>query len=460
MIRSSLNATLPSRRSPPRPVEPSTTYCYRRHVQADDLILISVDDHIAEPADMFDRHVPAKYRERAPRVVEEPDGTQQWYYGDIRGRNLGLNAVAGKPPEYYNIDASRYEEMRPGCYDVHQRVRDMNAGGQLAGLNFPNWTGFSGQVLNQGPDPDVNVVMIQAYNDWHVDEWCGTYPDRFIPCGLLPLFDPELAGREVRRLAAKGCHAVTFSENPEALGMPSIHSQAWDPLFAAAVDEGTVLCCHVGSSSRNFHTSADAPASTAMTLSPVSSILTLADLIWCDAFERFPGLHVLADRGRHRVDPLLPVARRARPRPAPRLDGAPLPRRGEGPTDVFRRNILCCFIKEPVGVANIEHFNIDNVCWESDYPHSDGTWPTAPETLIETLAGLDDEQIDKITHQNAMRHYRFDPFAHRPKERCRVAALRAESPDVDTVTRVGRPAGERDRAAWAKISARNTVKTA
>ena len=125
---------------------------------------------------MFDAHVPATYKDRAPRVVVEPDGIQQWYYGEIRGRNMGLNAVAGKPREMYNIDASRYDEMRPGCFNVDERVRDMNAGGQLAGLNFPNWTGFSGQVLNQGPDRDVNLVMIKAYNDWHVDEWCGGLP--------------------------------------------------------------------------------------------------------------------------------------------------------------------------------------------------------------------------------------------------------------------------------------------
>ena len=118
-------------------------------MEADDLILISVDDHISEPADMFENHVPEKYKELAPRVVAEANGTQQWYYGDIRGRNLGLNAVAGKPKELYNLDASRYEDMRPGCYDVHERVRDMNAGGTLGGLNFPNFTGFSGQVLNQ-----------------------------------------------------------------------------------------------------------------------------------------------------------------------------------------------------------------------------------------------------------------------------------------------------------------------
>ena len=127
-------------RSPKRP---------RLPMNADDLILISVDDHICEPPDMFDAHVPARYRDVAKVVVQ--DGKQQWVYFDRPGRDLGLNAVAGKPREMFNVDALRYDEMRPGCYDVHERVRDMDAGGQLAGLNFPNFTGFSGQVLNQGP---------------------------------------------------------------------------------------------------------------------------------------------------------------------------------------------------------------------------------------------------------------------------------------------------------------------
>ena len=423
----------------------------------DDLILISVDDHIAEPSGMFDQHVPAKYKDRAPRVVEEESGVQQWWYGELRGRNLGLNAVAGKSSEYFNVDASRYEEMRPGCYDVHERVRDMNAGGQLAGLNFPNWTGFSGQVLNQGPDRAVNEIMIQAYNDWHVDEWCGAYPDRFIPCGILPLFDPELAAKEIRRLAAKGCHAVTFSENPEALGMPSIHSRAWDPLFAAASSEGTVLCCHLGSSSRTFNTSADAPTSVILTLSPVSSILTMVDLMWCDAFSRFPDLRFSLTEGDIGWIPyFLWRAEHVLDRHQG-WTGHTFPSGVTGPTDVFHRNILCCFIDEPVGVANLSAFNIDNVCWESDYPHSDGIWPDAPEVLMETFVGIGDENIDKITHLNAMAHYRFNPFATRTKDQCRVGALRAQTMDVDTVTRVGRLAGARDRDAWRQLVARSNT---
>jgi predicted TIM-barrel fold metal-dependent hydrolase len=419
---------------------------------------VSVDDHICEPADMFANHLARRYRELAPRVVADDRGSQQWWYGDLKGRDLGLNAVAGKPREFFNIDACRYEDMRPGCYDVHERVRDMSAGGQLAGLNFPNWTGFSGQVLNQGPDPDINEIMIRAYNDWHVDEWCGSYPDRFIPCGILPLFDVERAATEVRRLAAKGCHAVTFSERPEALKMPSIHSGSWDPLFAACCDEGTVLCCHVGSSSRSVATSPDAPAGVPMTLSSAMSIYSLGDLLWATFWDRFPPLRFSLTEGDIGWIPyFLWRAEHVQDRHSgwTRHDFG----QAGGPTQVFRDHIVCCFINDPVGVELLHRFNIDNVCWESDYPHSDGTWPDAPELAAALLAGLTDEQVAKITHENAMRHFQFDPFATRPKEQCTAGALRAEATDVDTVTRTGRPADGRDLEAWREMTGRRKTST-
>ena len=419
-------------------------------MKAEDLILISVDDHIAEPASMFDAHVPAKYKKYAPEVRMDENGIEQWWYGDLRGRNLGLNAVAGKPPEYFNVDASRYDQMRKGCWDVHERVRDMNAGGQLAGLNFPNWTGFSGQVLNQGPDREINEIMIKAYNDWHVDEWCGAYPDRFIPCGMLPLFDIEKAVKEVYRLADKGCFAVTFSENTEALGMPSIHSGAWDPLFAACVDTETVLACHLGSSSRSTMASSDAPAGVAMSLSSAGTVYTLIDLVWATFWERFPTLKFSLTEGDIGWIPyFLWRSEHVNERHGGWIQHD-FSKTG-GPTQIFRDHILVCFIKETVGPELLHHFNIDNVCWESDYPHSDGTWPNAPEELLKTLEGLDDATINKISHQNAMKHYKFNPFATKKPEECTAGALRALSPDVDTVTRVGRLADDRDLASWNAI---------
>jgi predicted TIM-barrel fold metal-dependent hydrolase len=419
----------------------------------DDLIIVSVDDHICEPADMFDAHVPAQYRDRMPRVVEEANGAQQWFYGDIRGRNLGLNAVAGKPPEFFNVDPLRYEHMRPGCYQVDERVRDMSAGGQLAALNFPNWTGFAGQVLNAGPDRDVNLVMIRAYNDWHVDEWCAAHPDRFIPCGILPLFDVEEAANEVRRLAGKGCHAVTFSENPAGLGMPSIHTGAWDPLFAACCDVGTLLCCHVGSSSKTASTGPDAPPPVPMNLSTVMTIYTLGDLLWADFWHRFPDLRFVLSEGDIGWIPyFLQRAEHTLRRHNAWMGHEPP--QGLGPTELFHERIICCFIEDRVGIELLGEFNVENVCWESDFPHSDSSWPQAPESLASLFAETPAPVVDKITHTNAMRHFQFDPFSIRPPERCTAGALRAEVGDVDTVTRAGRRADERDLATWRKLTAR------
>jgi hypothetical protein len=286
--------------------------------------------------------------------------------------------------------------------------------------------------------------MIQAYNDWHVDEWCGAHPDRFIACGVLPLWDAEVAATEIRRLAAKGCHAVTFSENPAMHGAPTVHSGGWDPVFAAASDVGTVLCCHVGSSSKSATTSPDAPPSVAMSLPAVAAAYSLADFVWADLWHRFPDLRFSLTEG---DIGWIPYFLQRADHVQERHSGwtrHELPR-GLTPRELFLDRIIVCFINDAVGIRNLDLLNVDNVCWESDYPHSDSPWPNAPEQVSALLADLDAPTIDKLTHQNAMRLFQFDPFAARPRAESTVAALRAEAPDVDTVTRVGRPPDESDR---------------
>src|SRR5262249_7250912 len=187
--------------------------------------------------------------------------------------------------------------------------------------NFPNWTGFSGQVLNAGPDRDVNLVMIKAYNDWHVDEWCGAYPERFIPCGILPLFDVEEAGAEVRRLDAQGCHAVTFSENPGGPRLAEHPHRRVGPAVRGLLRhrDGAVLprrlvveeCIH---SAGRAAAGPDEPVVGHEHLHPRRPPVgrLLASL---------PEAALRADRGRHRLDPVLPPAGRAHPRPPQRVDG-------------------------------------------------------------------------------------------------------------------------------------------
>jgi Amidohydrolase len=101
------------------------------------------------------------------------------------------------------------------------------------------------------------------------------------------------------------------------------------------------------------------------------------------------------------------------------------------PSEVFLDRVALCFIDDHFGVANRDKLNIDMVSWECDYPHSDSTWPLAPETLEIYLDGVPDDEVNKITHANALKLYSFDMFSHIPKEQLTVGALRAQATDVD-----------------------------
>ncbi len=394
-----------------------------------DLILVSVDDHVVEPPDMFHGHISDRYKDQAPRVIAKEDGTEAWVFEGQQATNVGLNAVAGRPPDEYGLEPTRFEEIRSGCFNIHDRISDMNANGVLASLNFPSYPQFCGQFFARASDKDLGLAVLRAYNDWHIDEWCGTYPGRMIPLALPPIWDPALMANEVHRVAAKGCHAVTFSENPEKLGYPSFHQDHWDPFWQACSDENTVVCLHIGSSSQVVVTSLDAPIDTLITLQPMNIVQAAADLLWSPVLRKFPKLTVALSEGGigwipyflERVDYVYTHHKAW----THQSFGDKLP------SQVFLERVVTCFIDDAFGIEARDHLNGDMITWECDYPHSDSTWPTAPETLGSYLEGVPSEQVSKITHENALRLFSFDAFLHVPRPQATVGALRAQATDVD-----------------------------
>ncbi len=399
-------------------------------MRRDDLILVSVDDHVVEPPGMFDQHLAAEWKPKAPRVERRAD-TDVWMFQGQPIPNIGLNAVVGRRPEEYGVEPTAYDQMRPGCYDVHERIRDMNANGVLASMCFPSFPSFCGALFARQQDKTLARVMLQAYNDWHIDEWCGSYPGRFIPLALPPIWDPALMAQEVRRGARKGCHAVSFTENPEKVlpGLPSLHSDHWDPFWQACSDEGTVVAIHIGSASGMQFTSMDSPVDVMITTTPISIMNCAADLLWSPILRKFPGIRfALSEGGIGWIPYFLERADYVygHHKAWTHQDfGAKLP------SQVFREHIITCFIDDRVGVEVRDKVGVDIITWECDYPHSDSTWPRAPEILWESLAGVPEDEIHKMTHRNAIELFRLDAFGRRPPEKCTVAALRAESPDVD-----------------------------
>ncbi|MBL7496650.1 amidohydrolase [Frankia sp. CNm7] len=406
-------------------------------MRIEDLILVSVDDHVVEPPDMFERHLPAKHRgdDAFPRVVRTEAGDDVWLYDGRAFPNIGLNAVAGRPREDYGVDPTSFDEMRRGCWDVADRVGDMNANGVLGSLCFPSFPRLCGQVFAEAQDKDVALIALRAYNDWHVESWCGAAPGRFIPLGLVPFWDIELTIQELTRNAERGVKAVSFSENPSKLGFPSLHSDHWDPFWAACQDLEVVPCLHIGSSSTIVVTAPDAPFDVTATLQPMNIVQAAADLVWSPIFRKFPRMKIALSEGGVGWLPYF-------------LDKIDLVYKKQSgwtgqdygdqlPSEVFRDRIITCFLDDRVTPDVAERAGTQNMTWECDFPHSDSDWPTSPEAALAGTQGLSDDVINAITHENANRLFSFDPFAHRPKEDCTVGALRAEAAaaGVDTELR-------------------------
>jgi predicted TIM-barrel fold metal-dependent hydrolase len=418
-------------------------------MQLDDLVLVSVDDHVVEPPDLFEGRLPQKYVDVAPKLVRKEWGDHPvdvWQFMGAELPNIGLNAVAGRPPEEYAMDPQSFDDMRTGCYDIHDRVKDMNANGLLGSMCFPSFPQFCGQLFARAAQKDeaLAVALVQAYNDWHIEGWCGAYPGRFIPLSIPMMWDVDKMAAEVRRVAEKGCHAVTFSENPVHLGFPSIHSGHWDKFFATCEELCTVVNVHIGSSSKMVITADDAPMDVLITLSPINIVQAAADFVWSKSAQKYPKLkYALSEGGigwipyfRERIDYTYDRHRF--------WTGQDMGSRL--PSQVMDEQMICCWIDDPVGIEMRHKMNVDMVCWECDYPHSDSTWPQSPEQFMKQMqaAHVNDEEVDKISHANAMRLYNYDPFTTLGgRENCNVGALRAQAEgwDVRIVARGIRASG-------------------
>lgn len=366
---------------------------------------ISVDDHIVEPKDTFENRMPAKFADRAPRVVDK-DGADVWVYDGNEFPNVGFNAVVGRPVDEWGFEPQRFEDMRRGSWDIHHRIKDMNLSGVYASLSFPSFLpGFAGQRLQLSTkDPELALAATRAWNDWHIEEWAGPYPDRIIPCQIPYFLDPEVGAQEIYRNAERGFKAVTFSEGPHALGLPSMHTGHWDPIMRACEETGTVINLHIGSSSTSPGTSDDAPADVTGVLFFGSAMFATVDWLFSKIPVRFPNIKIVMSEGGIGWVPAL----------LDRLDHMDRYSSMYGtwagidisPADVLRRNFWFCAVEDPSAFVLRDRIGVDNILMEEDYPHSDSLWPNTMKTVQESIGELPDEDIQKFAWKNASELYR------------------------------------------------------
>jgi predicted TIM-barrel fold metal-dependent hydrolase len=391
-------------------------------------LIISVDDHVLEPKDLWQRELPAPWRDRGPKTSRErvklnfvgghygfergaPDGAwcDLWLFDDLVMPTGLLHAPAGIPrSEQRNVPAV-YDDFRPGTYDKTARLADMDINFVEAAINYPNlFPRFAGQGFAERSDKELALECLRIYNDWMIDEWCaGEARGRLIPLTVIPLWDPQLAADEVRRCAAKGSYAIAFSENPARLGFATMYSGDWDVLWRACEETATTVSMHIGSSSTMPTTSVDAPLATSMSLYAQNAQGSLCDWVFSGTLSRFPSLKIAFAESQvgwmpFQLERMDNVWRDG-------VGGVEFP---VAPSEQVKGRVYGCVFDDLHGLKCRDDVGLSQILFETDYPHSDGTFPHSRKIARELFlaAGMDADACYAVLRGNAITAYGLERF--------------------------------------------------
>ena len=373
-----------------------------------DYTVISVDDHIVEPPDAFEGRMPAKYAEQAPRVIEK-DGAHVWVYDGQELPNVGFNAVVGRPVDEWGFEPARFEDMRQrrvGHPPPGQRHGPLRRSMPRCASRPSCPVSAAMRLQLSTKDPELAFAAVRAWNDWHIEEWAGTYPDRIIPCQIPYMLDPEVgATGGLQATPSCGFKAITFTEGPHALGLPSLHTGHWDPIMRACEETGTVINLHIGSSGTSPSTSDDAPSDVAGVLFFGYSMFAAVDWLYSRRSRCVSptSRSALSEGGIGWVPALLDRLDHMQTYHTMygTWDGIAIP-----PADVLRRNFYFCAVEDPTAFALRERIGIEHILLEEDYPHSDSLWPRTQQVIAKSIGDLPPQDIRRISWQNASELYR------------------------------------------------------
>ncbi len=397
----------------------------------DDMILVSIDDHMVEPPDMFDNHVPAKWRDRVPKVVRNELGRGRV---GVRGqedldavrhgrhRRLAQGGVGLQPRRLHRAAAGLLRRARAGPRHGRQRRPRLAELPDHGRLQRPHLPRGRRQGARHGDAPGLQRLG-------HRRVVRRRTPDRFIPLGLVPMWDNDLAVEEIHRLDKKGCRSISFLETPHVQGFPSFLSGHWDPIFKAICDTNMVLSLHIGAGFEVIRRPEEAPIDHLMVLACQISAITAQDLLFGPTLRRFPDLRVALSEGGigwipfyfDRIDrhfdnqSWLHGARRVRRQDA--LRGVP----GPHPRLLHHRPL------RPARSATASASTTSPGSATTPTPTPPGRTRPSRRGASSRTRGARDDEIHKITWQNSCRFFDWDPFKHTKREDATVGALRAQA---------------------------------
>ena len=366
--------------------------------------LISADSHVAFERNAFVDRMP-KWGDKAPRVISyERDGrvTDGWAtYGQAPDQQVcNCPALMGDPFPHW---PERWEEVPEQAYDPEQRLQALDVDGVDAEVLFPN---PPGALYYAYGDAAFEMDAVRAYNDI-LAEWAQVSP-RYLPLAGIPWLQPAAdIAREIER-AVKAGHRGINAMGKMPKGLPHLADRCWDPLWAVCQELGAAVHFHgsagltAGRSMRHWEGFGERQAHTLMTSSSaVTPAQIIPQLIFSGITERFPRLKIVfAEAGIGGLNYVMAACDHEWETRQLWTEGLPT-----RPSEAVRRQMFVNFWFEAEGIKLRHDIGIDNLMWESDFPHVASYYPRSRESVERVLGGVDEADRAKLLYENAMRIY-------------------------------------------------------
>jgi predicted TIM-barrel fold metal-dependent hydrolase len=369
--------------------------------------VISTDEHIQEARDVWtSRMSKEKFGDDIPHVAEQPDGSEAWVIqGQVNGNRYQLGAVpAATIPR--NKKLHRWEEMPQCAYVPSERLKAMDQDEVDTHTFFPNISGLSNNKFQKEGSEEYRLACIRAYNDWLAEEWVA-YSPRYIAQCISPMWDVNLAAAEIERSVKMGHKGVVWHGAPEVLGFPHFNEPYWDPVYQLCNDLGVPLCLHLGAVPTLTTWEGYAP-NTALAMHSTraisSNMQVVANVLFSGIMDRFPKLKfITVESGIGWIPYLLETADHEYEQLKVREDGLPTK-----PSDAFKRQMWANFWFEDFGMRNRYDIGVDNIIYETDFPHPTSTFPNSKWCREHSLRDVPKDEQKLMLMENAIELYLLD----------------------------------------------------
>jgi predicted TIM-barrel fold metal-dependent hydrolase len=383
-------------------------------------LIIDADAHLTEPPGVWVDRVAKKYLDHVPQMSRNAEGKDVWVLEGKQISNVGMTAPAGWSQKFPNGPPT-LEDCHPAAYDANARLRYLDEVGIWAQVMYPNVAGFGSQRFLSIVDDELKLICLRAYNDF-LRDWASADPRRLITIMSTPFWDVDATVAEIERSAAAGHRGVLFTGEPQRFGLPFLGDPHWDKLWAAAQAAGLPIHFHIGSGDMTTsftpeRISAHGVASTYAYTSTelfLKNGLQVADLLTSGVLPRFPDLKFVSVESGIGWVPFVLEA----------VDHSYLEARLERdsqwdlmPSEYFARQVYACYWFEKVAPTKLlDDIPIDNILFETDFPHPTCLYGNVQETIEAGLANATQEQRRKILWDNSAKLYNIEEPALIPTQ--------------------------------------------